>query len=140
MLNLKIGNREFQVKFGYEATLKSRLISRMAKMNASAQGAESNFEKVEDMLLFIPDALLVGLQKFHSDEFGYNYSTGEDYEKQKEKVFALVAEHIDDDGVDCVDFFNQLQDEMLQNGFLSKMFQNEVEKEMKEQHAEKKES
>ena len=39
-MKLKIREKELNVKFGYEATLKTRLLSRMAKMAVEMQNAE----------------------------------------------------------------------------------------------------
>ena len=127
-MTLKVGEKELHITFGYEATLKSRLLSKMAKMSVTLEENEGDLEKVEDMLLFIPDVVLIGLQKHHSDEYGYNLDTNEKYEEQKAKVFSLVAEYLDDEENDAIELFNQLQEEMTKNGFLKKMFENEVEK------------
>lgn len=128
MMKLKIGEKELNVKFGYEATLKSRLLSKMAKMGVEMHDKSGDMEAIEDMLLFIPEVLLVGLQKEHKKEFGYNLDTKEGYEENKEKVFGLVAEYLDSGDVDAIDLFNELQEEMTRNGFLKKMFEREVEK------------
>jgi hypothetical protein len=127
-MTLKIGEKELNVKFGYEATLKSRLLSKMAKMGVKTHDKGGDMEVIEDMLLFIPEVLLVGLQKEHKKEFGYNLDTKEGYEENKEKVFGLVAEYLDSGDVDAIDLFNELQEEMTRNGFLKKMFEREVEK------------
>lgn len=126
MMTLKVGEKEFQITFGYEATLKSRLLSRMAKMSDEMSENADNLEKVEDMLLFIPDVVLIGLQKEH-EEYRYNFDTKEGYEDKKDMAFSLVAEYLDS-GKDAIEFFNQLQEEMTKNGFLKKMFENEVMK------------
>lgn len=128
MMTLKVGEKELNVKFGYEPTLKSRLLSRMAKMSVEMSEKDGNMEMIEDMLLFIPEVLLIGLQKEHKEEYGYNLDTREGYEEKKGKVFALVAELLDNDEVDAIDLFNELQEEMTKNGFLKKMFEKEVEK------------
>ncbi len=84
--------KEYTIKFGYEPTLKSRLLSRVAKMTVNMkQDAEENLEQIENMLLFVPEMVLVGLQKFHSDEFGYNMDTNDGYEEAKNKVFLWSA-------------------------------------------------
>ena len=129
-MKLKIGEKELNVKFGYEATLKTRLLSRMAKMAVEMQNAEDDLEKIEDMLLFIPEALTIGLQKEHSDEFGFNLDTKEGYEEKKNKVFNLVSELVDSGEVDCFDLFTDIERELTKNGFLKKMFEKEVEKEL----------
>lgn len=127
MMTLKVGEREFKVTFGYEATLKSRLLSRMAKISVTLAENEGDLEKVEDMLLFIPEVVLVGLQKEH-EEYRYNLDTKEDYGEKKKMAFSLVAEYLDNGENDAIELFNELQEEMTKNGFLKKMFENEVVK------------
>ena len=126
-MTLKVGENEFKITFGYEATLKSRLLSRMAKMSVDMGENGGDLEKVEDMLLFIPEVVLVGLQKEH-EEYRYNLDTKEKYEEKKNMAFSLVAEYLDDGENDALELFNALQEEMTRNGFLKKMFENEVEK------------
>lgn len=129
MLTIKVNDKEYTIKFGYEPTLKSRLLSRVAKMTVNMkQDAEENLEQIENMLLFVPEMVLVGLQKFHSDEFGYNLDTNEGYEEAKEKAFSLVGDYVDTGDVDITDFFTELQEELTANGFLKKLFEKEVEK------------
>lgn len=129
MLKIKVNDREYTIKFGYEPTLKSRLLSRVAKMTVNMkQDAEENMEQIENMLLFVPEMVLIGLQKFHSDEFGYNLDTNDGYEEAKNKAFSLVGDYVDTGDVDITDFFTELQEELTANGFLKKMFEKEVEK------------
>lgn len=129
MLKIKVNDKEYTIKFGYEPTLKSRLLSRVAKMTVNMkQDAEENLEQIENMLLFVPEMVLVGLQKFHSDEFGYNLDTNDGYEEAKNKAFSLVGDYVDTGDVDITDFFTELQEELTANGFLKKMFEKEVEK------------
>ena len=97
-------------------------------MTASTNEKTESFEKIEDILLAIPEIVLVGLQKHHSNEYGYDLDTKENYEEQKAKVFSLVADYLDDGEKDAFEFFNELQEEMTNNGFLKKMFEQEVEK------------
>ncbi len=129
MLTIKVNDKKYTIKFGYEPTLKSRLLSRVAKMTVNMkQDAEENLEQIENMLLFVPEMVLVGLQKFHSDEFGYNLDTNDGYEEAKNKAFSLVGDYVDTGDVDITDFFTELQEELTANGFLKKMFEKEVEK------------
>lgn len=128
-MKIKVNEKEYTIKFGYEPTLKSRLLSRVAKMTVNMkQDAEENLEQIENMLLFVPEMVLVGLQKFHSDEFGYNMDTNDGYEEAKNKVFSLVGDYVDTGDVDITDFFTELQEELTANGFLKKLFEKEVEK------------
>lgn len=129
MLKIKVNDKEYTIKFGYEPTLKSRLLSRVAKMTVNMkQDAEENLEQIENMLLFVPEMVLIGLQKFHSDEFGYNLDTNDGYEEAKNKAFSLVGDYVDTGDVDITDFFTELEEELTSNGFLKKMFEREVEK------------
>ena len=126
MMTLKVGENEFKITFGYEATLKSRLLSRIVKTCNNMGEDEENMETIENVLLFIPEVVLVGLQKEH-EEYRYNLDTKDDYEEKKNMAFSLVADYIDE-GHDAVEFFYELQEEIKKNGFLKKMFENEVEK------------
>ncbi len=125
-MKLKIREKELNVKFGFEATLKTRLLSRMAKMEKEKEGG---MESMEDMMLFLPDVLLIGLQKFHSDEYGFNYENGEGKNEQLEKMFPLIEEYFDsNEEEDAITLYNGLTEEMLQNGFLKSQFQKELAK------------
>lgn len=127
-MTIKVNNKEYTIKFGYEPTLKSRLLSRAAEMAVSAkENSQGNMQQIENMLMFIPEMVLVGLQKFHSDEFGYNLDTKDGYEEAKNKVFELVGNYVDSGDVDVTDFFATLQEEMTSNGFLKKMFEREIQ-------------
>ena len=97
--------------------------------------SDGDLDKVEDMLLFIPEVVLIGLQKEHSDEFGYNLDTKEGFEEKKSKVFSLISEYLDSGDADAIELFNDLQEEMMKNGFLKKMFEREVEKEVEKANA-----
>ena len=126
MMTLKIEDKELNIKYGYEATLKTRLLSRMAKLE---KAKDDSMEGMEDILLFLPDFLLVGLQKFHADEYGFNYETGDGKDEQLEKMYPLIEAYIDgDEDADAITFYNQLTNEMLTNGFLKKQFQAELNK------------
>lgn len=135
-MQFKVNKKTYSIFFAFEPTLKARILSRMAKMSVEISNAENQLEKIEDMLLFLPEVILVGLQKHHADEFGYDLDTKEGFEEQKEKVFSLVSEYFDDGEVDCIDFFNKIQEEMMSEGFLKKTFKKELEKAKEE--AEKK--
>lgn len=122
MLIKKFGEKELKIKFGYKATLKSRIITRMIKAETVK---DDNMKKVEDLLLLIPEIILVGLQKFHKDEFGYNYDTNEGKENALDKVFDMMDEYLDADENSILELYNELNGEMLQESFLRSVFQTE---------------
>lgn len=128
-MKLKIGEKEYSIKFAYKPTLKERIISKFVKFADLSNGdKEAYFEKVEDLLLFLPEAVLVGLQ-VHYPEFKYNCDTGEGREEKLEKAFALVEEYMDSEGADVMAFFNQIQEALLEDSFLRSLFQKEQKKE-----------
>lgn len=127
-MKLKIGKNEYSIKFGYKPTLKERIISKAVKVSSALEDSEGpNLEKLEDLLLLLPELLLVGLQVNHK-EFRYDYDTKEGKEEQLDKAFALVEEYMDSEGADAMAFFNQIQEALLQDSFLKSLFQKEQKK------------
>ena len=117
MTKLKFGEKELQIKFGYEATVKSGIIKKVAKLNQM-----EDMEAVDEILLFLPELILVGAQKFHKEELGY---------KQLGKVYAMLDDYFDGEDADVQELYNALLTELLENGFLSKLLkaeQKEAEK------------
>lgn len=132
-MKLKIGEKELNIKFGYKPTLKEHLVSRIVRMSSTNGKNEiENVEKMEDLLLFLPEILLVGLQVHHKD-FRYNYDTKEDKEKQLNKAFDLIDEYSTQDGADLMQLFNDLQTEMKEDSFLARLFQKEEKAEEAEE-------
>lgn len=126
MLTLNIGDTAYSIKFGYEATLKSRLLSKIAKAEQNA--TDNSLESVEDMLLLLPEILLAGLQKFHKDEFGYNFDNAESKEEMLSKAFSLIDTYLEDENNDAMELFNSLQTELTSDGFLASLFRKEQAK------------
>lgn len=123
---LKVNGMELNVKYGYEATLKTKLLSRLASREKEK---EEGMEATENLLLFLPEFLLVGLQKFHSDEYGFDYETGKGKQEQLEKMFSLIDDYFDqNDNEDAITLYNSLSEEMMKNGFLKSQFQKEAKK------------
>lgn len=124
-MKLKIGENEYNIKFGYKPTLKERLVSRIVKATRTSSEDEiENMEGIEDLLLFLPEILLVGLQVHHED-FRYNYDTKKGKEEQLNKAFDLIDEYSTQDGADLMQLFNDLQTEMKNDSFLANLFQKE---------------
>ncbi len=140
-MKLKIGEKELNIRFGYEPTLKSRIMSRLAKLeNAKITDSSGQMENLEDLLLLLPEFLLVGLQVEHK-EYRYDYDTGEGKDKQLEKAFSLVEEYSESEDGDVTLLIQELEDEMLRNSFLKRIFQKEKKKALeKSEKPEKKEN
>lgn len=126
MTKIKFGEKEYKIQFGYIATAKSGIISKLIKTESALDGDHVE-ESIGDFLLLIPELALVGLQKFHRDEFGYNYDTGEGREEALEKAGDLVDSYFDGEDADIKKLMADLKGELMDNSFLSKMFQEEQE-------------
>ena len=132
IMQLNIGEKKYNIKYGYMPTLKAHLISKTAKAQAMFNKiTDEDLGGLEEFLMFIPEMLLVGLQKFHSDEFGYDIETENGKSEQLAKVFNLMDDFVDNGG-DVRQLFADLEEEMVTNGFLKKMFQEEQEKVQKQ--------
>ena len=119
---IKIKNKEYKIKFGYKPTLKERIISKVVRFSNITN--ENDLEKIEDLLLFLPELILVGLQVNH-EEFRYNIDTGEGKEEQLEKSFNLIEDYLEEDNADILDLFVRLQEALTEDSFLSTLFQKE---------------
>lgn len=117
MTTIKFGEKELKIKYSYEATIKSGIIRDLMNMDSIA----GDMESVEKLLLFLPEMLLVGLQKFHKEEFGYDPANKDQKEACLEKVYALLDDYFDGEEGDMNTLFSELQKELLENGFLSRM-------------------
>lgn len=117
MTTIKFGDRELKIKYGYEATIKSGIIRDLMNMD----NISGDMESVEKLLLFLPEMLLVGLQKFHKEEFGYDPENESQKDACLEKVYALLDDYFDGEEGDMNTLFSILQKELLENGFLSRM-------------------
>lgn len=124
-MKLKIGEKELNIKFGYKPTLKEHIISKILEISrTNGENEVENMEKIEDMLLFLPEILLVGLQVHHED-FRYDYDTGNGKKEQLEKAFDLIGEYASSEGADLIELFNSFQEEMQKDSFLANLFQKE---------------
>lgn len=125
-MKVKLGNSEYSIKFGFKPTLKSHLIKDVSESISEQDGSLESVEKL--LLETLPKMLLVGLQVNHKDEFGYDYDTNEKYDEQFNKVLNLLSEKIDDGEIDCIELFNELENELESNSFLAKMMETEKKK------------
>ena len=67
MMKIKVKDKEYTIQFVYIPTVKSRLLSRFAKMAVGMNnGAENNLEQIEDMLLFLQTMDTKKQRKRHS--------------------------------------------------------------------------
>ena len=125
-MKIKLNGKEYTVKFGYAPVVKNKIIPRLVGMEQQGEG----LEVIDNMLEFLPEVLLVGLQKFHAGEFCFDFDDKEAKEKQLVKVYDLLDNYLDpenEEGGDLQSLYNDLSAEMEKNSFLSKMLAKEVQ-------------
>ena len=137
MLKIKFGETELSIKYGYEVTAKSGILKKLIAVDEMGLGDKKD-EKEVDMagaldaiMSLLPELVLAGVQKFHKDEYGYNYLTGEGKEDQLDKIYALLDDYFDTEDADFQELYGDLQKELLDNGFLASMFRAEKAKSKK---------
>ena len=134
MLKIKFGETELSIKYGYEVTAKSGILKKLIAVDEMGLGDKKD-EKEVDMagaldaiMSILPELVLAGVQKFHKEEYGYNYLTGEGKEEQLDKIYALLDDYFDTEDADFHKLYDDLQEELLDNGFLASMFREEKAK------------
>lgn len=131
-MKVKLGGKEYTIQFATRPSLKSHILQDIMKTQDM-----KDISSMEDILLeTLPKTLLVGLQMHHNEEFGYDYKTNEGYDEQLEKVSNILYDAIDTNEINCMDLFDDIQKEMVTNGFLAQML--ESLKRAQEQEQEKK--
>ena len=127
-MQIKIDGKDYKIKFGYKPTLKEHVISKIVKFSGmSDENGEVDMEKLEELLLYLPEILLVGLQVHHKD-FRYDYDTKDGKEDQLDKVFDLIDKYTENSDSSVMDLFNGLQEALLEDSFLANMFRKEKAK------------
>ena len=130
MTKIKIGKKNYDIFFAMQPTVQSGIVGKLAEVEGRKEWGAENFG---DFLATVTELLLVGLQKNYKDEYGFNYLTGEGKDEALAKAYDLMdqlAEDTDSE-YDYTDLYNDLQTELLENGFFKKLFQKEQEKEEK---------
>lgn len=134
MTNLKIGKKEYKIYYAMQPTLQSKILSKLAKVE---DVEEWGIENIGDLFTMVAELLLVGLQKFHAEDFGCNFATGEGVDDALSKTFSLLDDYADSEDINFFELFHSLESEMLENGFFAKMFRQEIEEAKTEQNSEK---
>ena len=127
-MQIKIDGKDYKIKFGYKPTLKEHVISKIVKFSRlSDENGDVDMADLEELLLYLPEILLVGLQVHHKD-FRYDYDTKDGKEDQLDKVFDLIDKYTENSDSSVMDLFNGLQQALLEDSFLANMFRKEKAK------------
>lgn len=130
-MTITMNGKEYNIKFGNKAVARARFVSKLARIGAMQSDPEDSagaLEGAEKMYLLMPQIILAGLQANHSDEFGYNLTTGEGRDEQLGKVEDMLDHFVDEENGDFLKLQEDVTNEILHNGFLKKLFEEETAK------------
>lgn len=122
MFSFSANGKTYKVKFGYGVLTQSDILTQVSSMGA--------INNPKDMIKMLPELILVGLQKKHKDEFGY------ETEEEKKIAYDKVCDLLDDYEDDSTEenphngftLFEKASQEIENNGFLSGMVKAMEEK------------
>ncbi len=130
-MTITMNGKEYNIKFGNKAVARAGFISKLARIGAMQSDPEDSagaLEGAEKMYLLMPQIILAGLQANHSDEFGYNLTTGKGRDEQLGKVEDMLDHFVDEENGDFLKLQEDVTNEILHNGFLKKLFEEETAK------------
>lgn len=130
-MTITMNGKEYNIKFGNKAVARAGFVSKLARIGAMQSDPEDSagaLEGAEKMYLLMPQILLAGLQANHSDEFGYDLTTGKGRDEQLGKVEDMLDHFVDEENGDFLKLQEDVTNEILHNGFLKKLFEEETAK------------
>lgn len=123
MYEFKVNGETYKVRYGYGVLYQSDLIDRV--LAASTGKADDAAGTIKNLIGLTGELLLAGLQKHHSDVFGYDPESPSERKTMIAKACDLIDdyedEHRDNDEKNGFTLFNDLQKELENNGFLSQI-------------------
>lgn len=122
MFSFSANGKTYKVKFGYGVLTQSDILTQVSSMGA--------INNPKDIIKMLPELILVGLQKKHKDEFGY------ETEEEKKIAYDKVCDLLDDYEDESTEenphngftLFEKASQELEKNGFLSGMVKAMEEK------------
>ena len=119
MYIFKIHGKEYKVRYGYRTVCENDILDRVMNIGSTEDGTVKGL--INNLVETTAELLLVGLQKYHSKEFGY----GSDEERQKRigEIIDMLDDYedesTDEHEQDAATLLKDLQGELEKNGFLS---------------------
>ena len=119
MYIFKIHGKEYKVRYGYRTVCENDILDRVMNIGSTEDGTVKGL--IKNLVETTAELLLVGLQKYHSKEFGY----GSDEERQKRigEIIDMLDDYEDESTEeheqDAASLLKDLQGELEKNGFLS---------------------
>ena len=119
MYIFKIHGKEYKVRYGYRTVCENDILDRVMNIGNSKDGTAKGL--INNLVETTAELLLVGLQKYHSKEFGYD--NDEERQKRVDEIIDLFDDYEDESTEeheqDAATLLKDLQEELEKNGFLS---------------------
>lgn len=119
MYIFKIHGKEYRVKYGYRTVCEDDILDRVMNIGNSEDGTARGL--ISNLAKTTVELLLVGLQKYHSDEFGYK--NAEEKQLRIDKMLDLLDDYEEESTEEheqsAATLLSDLQNELEKNGFLS---------------------
>lgn len=133
MLKVKIGEKEYKLRFGYGVLAKTDLLKRAQTIGDTIKEDDA----MPKMLRTLAELFLSGAQKYHKEEFSYD--TEDEKEPQIDKIYDLLDDYEDESTEENPQsgftLFDLMQEELMKNGFLSGAVSKGTEEAAKKQDA-----
>lgn len=137
MYIFKIHGNEYKVRFTYKAICRGDILDKFTSATDFA-GLETAKDMMNQIVTATVETLIAGLQKYHSDEFGYKDE--KEYEALVDRLLDWLDDYEDESTEEepksALTLLNDLQGELEKNGFLSAMARSAAEAEEVTQTAE----
>lgn len=136
MYIFKVHGKEYKVRFTYRTLTEGDVLDKVVSFG------DFNGKSMKDIMVeftrTVSELLLAGLQKYHSDEFGYD--NDEEKEIRINEMLDILDDYEDESTKkhpqNASTLFADMNEELRNNGFLSVMLQTMEEVEEMEQTAE----
>lgn len=119
MYIFKIHGKEYKVRYGYRTVCENDILDRVMNIGSTEDGTVKGL--INNLVETTAELLLVGLQKYHSKEFGY--SSDEERQKRIGEIIDMLDDYEDESTEeheqDAASLLKDLQGELEKNGFLS---------------------
>ena len=119
MYIFKIHGKEYKVRYGYRTVCENDILDRVMNIGNSKDGTAKGL--INNLVETTAELLLVGLQKYHSKEFGYN--SDDERQIRVNQIIDMFDDYEDESTEehkqDAATLLKDLQEELEKNGFLS---------------------
>ena len=114
-MEIEVNGKTYRLHFKRRHVYQANLLKDITRIQKELD--EDTERSLLQMHEFTTKLLLVGLQKFHADEFGCDNFSG-DYSEQLELAEDLLDDFLAESQINLVDFTNQLLEALIARGIV----------------------